>query len=184
MCCGQKMQKLEAGVTDASKEKHVPVVEATENEVRVSVGSVSHPMTSEHHIAWVYLQTDRGGQRKCLAAGSEPTVCFALKDETPVAVYAYCNLHGLWQADIESAPVCDLKPVNTKSVEDFTICNCNKVSYFDILDAVNRHGSMESLMDVFEDVKNTTKCSTGCGGCYDKVVAIISDTLMNGEATK
>jgi NAD(P)H-nitrite reductase large subunit len=43
---------------------------------------------------------------------------------------------------------------------------------------------MESLMDVFEDVKNTTKCSTGCGGCYDKVVAIISDTLMNGEATK
>ena len=119
-----------------------------------------------------------------LEVGKAPVVQFALADEKPIAVYAYCNLHGLWMAEKEEELVCDLQPIDTESVENYVVCKCNNVSYFDILDAVNRHGSMEALMDVFEDVKNTTKCSTGCGGCYDKVVAIISDTLMNGEATK
>ena len=100
MCCGQKMAKLEAGVVEASHEKHIPVVSVEDNLVRVSVGSVTHPMSEEHHIAWVYLQTDRGGQRKCLAPTDAPEVTFALADETPVAVYAYCNLHGLWMAEI------------------------------------------------------------------------------------
>ncbi|MBR3751461.1 MAG: (2Fe-2S)-binding protein [Clostridia bacterium] len=180
MCCGQKMQRLEAGTSDASKEKHVPIVELKENEVRVSVGSIAHPMTSEHHIAWVYLQTDRGGQRKCLNPDSEPTVSFALKDETPVAVYAYCNLHGLWAADAAPKPVCDLKPVDTKSVEDFTICNCNKVTYFDILNALNNSHDIHNALEGFESVKNTTHCSTGCGGCYERVLKVISDA-MSGE---
>ena len=100
MCCGQKMKKLEAGVTEASLEKHIPVVAVEGNTVRVSVGSVTHPMSEEHHIAWVYLQTNRGGQRKCLCTTGTPEVTFALCDETPVAVYAYCNLHGLWMTEI------------------------------------------------------------------------------------
>ena len=100
MCCGQKMTKLEAGVVEASHEKHIPVVTVEGNTVRVNVGSVTHPMSEEHHIAWVYLQTNRGGQRKCLDFTGAPEVTFALADETPVAVYAYCNLHGLWKADI------------------------------------------------------------------------------------
>ena len=100
MCCGQKMAKLEAGVVEASHEKHIPVVTVEGNIVRVSVGSVTHPMSEEHHIAWVYLQTNRGGQRKCLDVTSAPEVTFALSDETPVAVYAYCNLHGLWKTDL------------------------------------------------------------------------------------
>lgn len=100
MCCGQKMKQLEPGTVEASLEKHIPVVEVNDNSVKVVVGSVLHPMTEEHSITWVYLQTDRGGQRKCLAVGSEPTVVFALADEKPIAVYAYCNLHGLWKADI------------------------------------------------------------------------------------
>ena len=100
MCCGQKMTKLEAGVVEASHEKHIPVVTVEGNTVRVNVGSVTHPMTEEHHIAWVYLQTNRGGQRKCLDVTGAPEVTFALADETPVAVYAYCNLHGLWMAEI------------------------------------------------------------------------------------
>ena len=100
MCCGQKMAKLEAGVVEASHEKHIPVVTVEGNTVRVVVGSVTHPMSEEHHIAWVYLQTDRGGQRKCLCTDGTPEVTFALCDETPVAVYAYCNLHGLWMAEI------------------------------------------------------------------------------------
>ena len=100
VCCGQKMTKLEAGVVEASREKHIPVVTVEGNTVRVVVGSTLHPMTEEHSITWVYLQTDRGGQRKCLTPQSEPTVTFALTDEKPIAVYAYCNLHGLWKADI------------------------------------------------------------------------------------
>ena len=99
-CCGQNMTKLEPGTVEASREKHIPVVSVNGNEVKVDVGSVKHPMSEEHSILWVYLQTDRGGQRKCLAVGSEPVVTFALSDEKPVAVYAYCNLHGLWKADV------------------------------------------------------------------------------------
>lgn len=100
MCCGQKMTKLEAGTVEASLEKHVPVVQVMDNVVNVKIGSVDHPMISEHSILWVYLQTDRGGQRKCLEVGSEPSVTFALSEEKPVAVYAYCNLHGLWKTEL------------------------------------------------------------------------------------
>ena len=100
MCCGQKMTKLEAGVVEASHEKHIPVVTKEDGFIKVEIGSIAHPMAPEHHIAWVYLQTDRGGQRKCLEVGADPVVKFAIKDETPVAVYAYCNLHGLWKAEL------------------------------------------------------------------------------------
>ena len=100
MCCGQKMTKLEAGTVEASVEKHVPVVNVKDNFVDVEIGSVAHPMIAEHSILWVYLQTDKGGQRKCLEIGGEPKVSFALCDEKPVAVYAYCNLHGLWKTEI------------------------------------------------------------------------------------
>ena len=100
VCCGQKMTHLEAGVVEASREKHIPVVTVEDNTVKVAVGSVAHPMTEEHSIEWVYLQTTKGGQRKNLLPGEAPELTFALADEEPVAVYAYCNLHGLWKADV------------------------------------------------------------------------------------
>ena len=100
MCCGQKMTKLEPGTVEASHEKHIPAVDVDGDTVTVTSGSVEHPMTEEHHIVWVYLQTDRGGQRKCLEIGKSPVVTFALSDEKPVAAYAYCNLHGLWKTEI------------------------------------------------------------------------------------
>ena len=100
MCCGEKMQELVPGTVDAAAEKHVPVVSIDGNIVTVKVGEVEHPMVDEHFIQWVYLQTDRGGQRKCLKPGMKPEVKFALCDETPVAAFEYCNLHGLWKADI------------------------------------------------------------------------------------
>ena len=101
MCCGQKMTKLEVGVVEASHEKHIPVVSVDGNIVTVTVGEVVHPMTEEHSILWVYLKTDKGGQRKALKVGAEPTVRFALCDENALEVYAYCNLHGLWKADVK-----------------------------------------------------------------------------------
>ncbi|MBQ9131537.1 MAG: desulfoferrodoxin [Clostridia bacterium] len=100
VCCGQKMTQLIPGTVEASHEKHIPVAKVENNTVTVTVGSVEHPMVEEHSILWVYLQTDKGGWRKHLEVGKPPVVTFALGDEKPVAVYAYCNLHGLWKTEI------------------------------------------------------------------------------------
>ncbi|MEG1304899.1 MAG: desulfoferrodoxin family protein, partial [Oscillospiraceae bacterium] len=66
----------------------------------VTIGSVIHPMLPEHHIEWICLVTEHGIQRKMLAAGDEPKASFAVKDDKPVAVYEYCNLHGLWKKEL------------------------------------------------------------------------------------
>ena len=101
MCCGEKMVELVPNTTDAAQEKHVPVATVEDNKVVVNVGSVDHPMLDEHWIQWVYLETDKGGHRKVLNPGEKPHVVFALtEDEKPVAVYEYCNLHGLWVAKL------------------------------------------------------------------------------------
>ena len=102
VCCGQKMTKIEPGTVEASVEKHLPVVKVSEDgkTVVANVGAVAHPMTPEHSITWVYLETDKGGQRKVLNPGEEPIVRFELADEKPIAVYAYCNLHGLWKTEV------------------------------------------------------------------------------------
>lgn len=102
VCCGEPMGEMVANTTEASVEKHVPVVTVDGCNVTVTVGSVAHPMTAEHHIAWVYLITSNGRQRKCLAFEADPTVSYCLADgEKPIAAYAYCNLHGLWKVDVK-----------------------------------------------------------------------------------
>ncbi len=99
MCCGQKMKELIPGTTDAAAEKHVPAYEVKDHVVTVSVGSVEHPMVSGHYIEWVALQTKQGNQKKALKPGDRPEVRFAVCEGDEVeAVYAYCNLHGLWKA--------------------------------------------------------------------------------------
>ena len=100
VCWGQKMTKLEPGTVEASVGMHLPVVSVENGIITAKIGSVSHPMTEEHHISWIYLQTARGGPRKALNPNEKPEVTFALTDEKPIAVYAYCNLHGLWKTDI------------------------------------------------------------------------------------
>lgn len=100
VCCGQKMKRLEAGVVEASHEKHIPVVSIDAGNVKIEVGSVIHPMAEEHSILWIYLETDKGGYRKNLKPGEPPVAIFSLNDEKPIAAYAYCNLHGLWKADV------------------------------------------------------------------------------------
>ena len=100
VCCGEKMHKLEPGSVDAAVEKHVPVYTVEGNTVTVTVGSVIHPMTTEHLIDWIALETEQGTQIKHLTADSAPSVTFALADGDKVKkVYAYCNLHGLWVAE-------------------------------------------------------------------------------------
>ncbi|WP_167957036.1 desulfoferrodoxin family protein [Anaerosporobacter faecicola] len=98
MCCGQKMTELLAGTTDAAVEKHVPAYVVKDGKVRVKVGEVEHPMVEDHFIEWVSLVTNMGTQMKKLAPEQKPEAVFAIcEDETVEAVYAYCNLHGLWK---------------------------------------------------------------------------------------
>ena len=100
VCCGQKMTELVPGTVEASHEKHIPDVKLDGNKVIVTVGSVVHPMGEDHSILWVSLVTDKGTYRKNLEVGKEPVAVFCLADEKPLAAYAYCNLHGLWKAEI------------------------------------------------------------------------------------
>ena len=98
-CCGEEMYELIPGTTDAAREKHVPVYSVENGTVSVNVGEIDHPMLAEHYIEWVSLQTKFGNQRKQLKPGNALSVTFALSDGDEVeAVYAYCNLHGLWKA--------------------------------------------------------------------------------------
>ena len=99
MCCGEPMEEIVAGTTEAATEKHIPVYEVKDNIVYVTVGSVEHPMLPEHYIEWIALQTKQGNQRKSLKPGEAPKACFALcEGDEVVAVYAYCNLHSLFKA--------------------------------------------------------------------------------------
>lgn len=102
VCCGEQMAELVANTVEASVEKHLPVVEIEENKVTVRVGSVEHPMTEEHHIAWIVLQTEKGNQRKILKAGEKPEACFKICcGDKVIAAYEYCNLHGLWKTEVK-----------------------------------------------------------------------------------
>ncbi len=99
VCCGEKMQEIIPGTTDAAVEKHVPVYSVDGGKVTVKVGSVTHPMTPEHYIEWISLKTTAGNQRKALNPGDAPEAVFSIAEDDKVEeVFAYCNLHSLWKA--------------------------------------------------------------------------------------
>ena len=101
VCCGQPMQEEIPQTADQTKEKHVPVGEVFSKwETKVKVGSTLHPMTEEHLIEWVAVETEKGYQVQYLSAGEAPVCNFKIADgDKAVAVYAYCNLHGLWKTE-------------------------------------------------------------------------------------
>ena len=99
VCCGEPMAEIVPGTTDAAVEKHVPEYTVENGKVFVKVGSVEHPMVDNHFIQFIALRTKSGCQIKKLHPGEAPKACFALlEDDEVVAVYEYCNLHGLWKA--------------------------------------------------------------------------------------
>jgi len=100
VCCGQNMTELVPNTTEAATEKHIPALTKAADSINVQVGSTPHPMEDGHFIEFVYVQTEQGGQRKCLKPGAEPKCGFSFVGDKPVAVYAYCNLHGLWEAGV------------------------------------------------------------------------------------
>ena len=99
ICCGEKMEELVPNTVEASGEKHIPVVtRIDECSIKVEVGSVPHPMLPEHHIAFIYVEPEDGGIRINLKDKPEAIVCTC--SSKPVAVYEYCNLHGLWKTEL------------------------------------------------------------------------------------
>ena len=98
VCCGQEMHLLMENTTDAAKEKHVPVIEHTADGIKVSVGSVAHPMENDHYIEWIEIIADDKACRHFLNPGEKPEASFGISPETVIA-REFCNLHGLWKAD-------------------------------------------------------------------------------------
>lgn len=100
-CCGQEMEELVPRDVEGLGEKHLPVIEALgEGKYKVKVGAVAHPMTREHRIEFIYLETENGGQIHYLKAGEPAEAVFHLCGEKPVAAYDYCNIHGLWKSKL------------------------------------------------------------------------------------
>lgn len=103
VCCTKPMLELKANSTEAATEKHIPVLTVSPDgsKVTAKVGSVPHPMTKEHLIEWVCLETTNTIQIVYLNAQSDPEAVFLLQEgEKPVAVYEHCNLHGLWVKEV------------------------------------------------------------------------------------
>lgn len=99
VCCGKKMEELIPNTVDASGEKHVPVVTRLDDcRIKVEIGSVAHPMIPEHHIVFIYVENENGGIRVDLSDKPEAEICTC--SGKPVAVYEYCNLHGLWKTEL------------------------------------------------------------------------------------
>ena len=101
MCCGKPVELLVANTSDGAGEKHVPVVEIEGRKVVVKVGEVEHPMVDAHYIQFIYVETNKGLMRKDLNPNEAPSATFVLdEDEKVIAVYEYCNLHGLWKTEL------------------------------------------------------------------------------------
>lgn len=101
VCCGQPMKELVPGATDGAYEKHVPAVTVDGSSVKVQVGEVEHPMMEEHFIQFIVLETASGYQTKYLKPGEKPVAEFSITSgDKAVAVYEYCNLHGLWVKEL------------------------------------------------------------------------------------
>jgi len=102
-CCASPMTLLLEGVTDASQEKHVPVAEKTETDIKVKVGGAAHPMEEKHWIQWVELVGDNFSYTQFLKPGDAPEVVFkhvCQQIQGKATVHAYCNLHGHWKTEV------------------------------------------------------------------------------------
>lgn len=102
-CCGASMIELEAGITDAAQEKHVPAISVSGNVLTARIGEIPHPMTPEHYIQMVLLRQGSQVQYVSFTPSDEPQASFAIDPTKPAEIYEYCNLHGLWMASYVGA---------------------------------------------------------------------------------
>lgn len=110
ICCGREMQLLVPHTEehhaseppiDPTRESHLPIVTQTDDySLLIRVGATPHPMTEDHHIKFIYLETEHGGQIHYFThSDRRAEVSFCCTKDQPVAVYTYCNIHGLWRTD-------------------------------------------------------------------------------------
>jgi superoxide reductase len=99
VCCGEDMKLLTENTVDAAKEKHVPVIEVANDRVKVTIGSVAHPMEEKHYIEWIELIADGKAYRQFLKPGDAPTATFNVT-AAKLTARELCNLHGLWSAQV------------------------------------------------------------------------------------
>jgi len=97
VCCGKPMERLIEKTEDQGKEKHVPVIAKTGNEIIVKVGEIPHPMEEAHYIEWIEIITESGNSRKFLKPGNLPEAKFETEEEI-LSARIYCNVHGLWKS--------------------------------------------------------------------------------------
>jgi superoxide reductase len=97
VCCDAEMKLMTENTVDASKEKHIPVIEKTGNIIKIKIGSVAHPMEDKHYIEWIELIADDRIYRKYLKPGDSPEAVFEVKADK-ISAREYCNLHGLWRS--------------------------------------------------------------------------------------
>ncbi len=97
VCCGEDMELVQPKTTDTGNEKHLPVIEETEDGILVKVGSIAHPMEEKHSIQWIELLADGIVYRKYLKPGDKPEAFFNVKAKD-VKAREFCNIHGIWQA--------------------------------------------------------------------------------------
>ena len=57
------------------------------------------------------------------------------------------------------------------------ICHCKKVTMADIDNALHQHTQFSDVEAEFRAVQELTACSTGCGGCHDKIMDVISGII-------
>lgn len=101
ICCNKDMEEIVANTTEAATEKHIPIIEISDNIATITVGEKLHPMTEEHYISWIYLETNKGIKKVDLKPNDEPKAKFSLlSDEKVISAYAYCNLHSLWKKEM------------------------------------------------------------------------------------
>ncbi|QSX07085.1 desulfoferrodoxin [Sedimentibacter sp. zth1] len=101
VCCGETMREMVPNIEDASHEKHIPEIDFNRNTLRVKIGNIPHPMVKEHSIKWVFIVSQEGEQLKYLRINKAPEVEFSLVNgDKPIKVYAYCNIHGLWEVEV------------------------------------------------------------------------------------
>jgi len=99
VCCNKEMTLLTENSVEASKEKHIPVIEKTDKGIKIKVGSVEHPMEEKHYIEWIEIITPEKIYRKYLKSGEKPEAEFCIKADKFI-IREYCSLHGLWKNDI------------------------------------------------------------------------------------
>jgi superoxide reductase len=97
VCCEQPMALLVENTVDASREKHVPVIEKTDKGFKVKIGAVPHPMEEKHYIEWIEVIADGKAYRQFLKPGMQPEAEFCIQAST-IEAREYCNLHGLWKS--------------------------------------------------------------------------------------